>query len=150
GKDSRAVTGIFNGDMGITAAPEAYPQIFATPRLFAIAETGMDRKEPRLAGRRASELRDERPREDEERHNHRDWVSREPDQRHAANLAERDRSPRLDGQPPKVESAEPFDGGFDMILLARRDTARRDDQVVLRARLCERVNQRRLAIRTNA
>src|SRR5690606_34777831 len=54
---------------------------------------------------------------------HRYWVSGQPEHDTVANLPERHRAPRLDGQLPHVALAELLDGADHVVLLAAAGTA---------------------------
>ena len=143
--------GYLPGDGGATVARSRLARRYSRrPGLLAVGEAGLHREGQRRRHRRAGEAQDQRPRQDREGQRRGDRIAGQPDQRHAAHLAERDRPSRLDRQPPEIEPAELLDRGLDMVLLAGRDAAGGHDQIVPGGCRGERIGQRGGAVRADA
>ena len=73
---------------------------------------------------------------------HRDRIAGQADERRPGDDAHGDRPPGLDGEAPERERAGALDRRLDVVLLAGRDAAGGDDQVVIRGRAGERPGKR--------
>ena len=84
--------------------------------------------------RGAREPQQQRPHHAHERHEHRDRIARQPDERGCAarNDAHRDRPSRLDRDAPEHEPADRLDGVAHVVGLAGRDAARGEHEIVAR------------------
>ena len=127
-----------------------YAQEFAPRVGLRPVEVGPHREGVRFDRGRALKTQHERPHEQQERHEARHRVPGQADESRFAALiprpvaphrAERERPARLHRDPPQVEAPFGIDRGLDVILLADRHAARRDDDVAgrgCRAQCCAR------------
>src|SRR6185295_12809476 len=129
---------------------EADTNPFAPALLLAVLESGAHAEERGLALARAGKPQDQRPHQPEECDHRRHRITRQTDERCAADLSQSDRTPGLDGKPPEVEGTERLDGGFDVIFLADRNAAAGDNKVMVTGGMFERGTDGGLAVGQNA
>ena len=77
-------------------------------------------------------------------------IAGKADERRAADDSHRDRTSGLDRHPPQHQRAYAFDAGLDVILLAGRNAAGGQEQVVAAGHLLQRVRKRGALIAQNA
>nr|GEU28576.1 hypothetical protein [Tanacetum cinerariifolium] len=101
-------------------------------------EIGAHGKRPRRhRACHALQAQDERPHEHQKGDKARHRIAGQAHEKRRAHLAKRQRLARLDGDLPHGEPAFRFHGRLDMVFLAHRHAARRDDQVMAPGRLAQ-------------